>query len=105
MEKTLILITKYMKIKFTFWEISFKGQVLNRTFTFKSAEKWMKKWMEENLNKHYKTLDMETDTLVDSDEVIYNGFDKIQIRECIVNDEHKSPEMIVTYSYYQTENN
>ena len=105
MEKTLILITKYMKIKFTFWEISFKGQVLNRTFTFKGAEKWMKKWMEENLNKHYKTLDMETDTLVDSDEVIYIGFDKIQIRECIVNDEHKSPEMIVSYSYYQTENN
>ena len=101
MEKTLILITKYMKIKFTFWEISFKGQVLNRTFTFKGAEKWMKKWMKENLNKHY----METDTLVDSDEVIYNGFDKIQIRECIVNDEHKSPEMIVSYSYYQTENN
>lgn len=105
MGKPLILITKNMKIKFTFWEISFKGQVLNRTFTFKGAEKWMKKWMEENLNKHYKTLDMETDTLVDSDELIYNGFDKIQIRECIVNDERKSPEMIVSYSYYNTENN
>ena len=48
-----------MKIKFTFWEISFKGQVLNRTFTFKGAKKWMKKWMEENLNKHYKILDRE----------------------------------------------
>ena len=65
----------------------------------------MKKWMEENLNKHYKTLDMETDTLLESDEVIYNGFDKIQIRECIVNDECKSPEMIVSYSYYHIENN
>ena len=48
---------------------------------------------------------METDTLLESDEVIYNGFDKIQIRECIVNDERKSPEMIVSYSYYNTENN
>ena len=48
---------------------------------------------------------METDTLLESDEVIYNGFDKIQIRECIVNDERKSPEMIVSYSYYHIENN
>ena len=92
-----------MKIKFTFWEISFKGQVLNRTFTFKGAKKWMKKWMEENVGKHRKVIDMETDTLVDSDEVIYNGFDKVQIRECIVNDERKTPEMIISYSYYHTE--
>jgi len=93
-----------MKIRFTFWEISFNGQVLNRTFTFKGAKKWMKKWMEENLNKHYKVLDPETNTLVDSEKVIYNGFDKVQIRECIVNDERKSPEMIVSYTYYHTEN-
>lgn len=94
-----------MKLRFTFWEISFKGQVLNRTFTFKGARKWMKRWMEENLNKHCKVLDPETDTLVDSDEVIYNGFDKVQIRECIINDERKSPEMVVSYTYYHTENN
>lgn len=93
-----------MKLRFTFWEISFKGQVLNRTFTFKGARKWMKGWMEENLNKHRKVLDLETDTLVDSDEVIYNGFDKVQIRECIVNDKRKSPEMVVSYTYYHTEN-
>jgi len=92
-----------MKIKFTFWEISFKGQVLNRTFTFKGAEKWMRKWMEENLNKHYQVLDKEADNFVNSDEVIYNGFDKVQIRECIVNDERNTPEMIVSYSYYHTE--
>jgi hypothetical protein len=92
-----------MKIKFTFWEISFKGQVLNRTFTFKGAKKWMKKWMEENLNKHHKVVDPETGDLVDFGEVIYNGFDKVQIRECIVNDERKSPEMIVSYTYYHTE--
>ena len=93
-----------MKLKFTFWEISFKGQVLNRTFTLKGAEKWMKKWMVKNLNKRYQTVDMETGKLVDSDEVIYNGFDEVQIRECIVNDERKSPEMIVSYTYYHTEN-
>lgn len=93
-----------MKLKFTFWEISFKGQVLNRTFTFKGAKKWMKKWMEKNLNKHRKVLDPETDTLVDSNEVIYNGFDKVQIRECIINDERKNPEMVVNYTYYHTEN-
>ena len=92
-----------MKIKFTFWEISFKGQVLNRTFTFKGAKKWMKKWMEENLNKHRKVVDPETGDLIDFEEVIYNGFDKVQIRECIVNDERKSPEMIVSYTYYHTE--
>ena len=92
-----------MKLKFTFWEISFKGQVLNRTFTFKGAEKWMRKWMEENLNKHYQVLDKEADNFVNSDEVIYNGFDKVQIRECIVNDERNTPEMIVSYSYYHTE--
>jgi len=92
-----------MKIKFTFWEISFKGQVLNRTFTFKGAEKWIRKWMEENLNKHYQVLDKEADNFVNSDEVIYNGFDKVQIRECIVNDERNTPEMIVSYSYYHTE--
>ena len=93
-----------MKLKFTFWEISFKGQVLNRTFTFNGAHKWMKKWMEENLNKHYKTIDRETDTLVDSDEVIYNGRDKVQIRECHINDERKSPEAIYNFTYYHTEN-
>ena len=93
-----------MKLRFTFWEISFKGQVLNRTFTFKGAKKWMKRWMEENLNKHRKVLDPETDKLVDSDEVIYNGFDKVQIRECIINDECKSPEMVISYTYYHTEN-
>ena len=92
-----------MKIKFTFWEISFKGQVLNRTFTFKGAKKWMKKWMEENLNKHYNVFDQEADNFVKSDDVIYNGFDKVQIRECIVNDERKSPEMIVSYTYFHTE--
>ena len=92
-----------MKIKFTFWEISFKGQVLNRTFTFKGAEKWMRKWMEENLNKHYQVLDKEADNFVNSDEVIYNGFDKVQIRECIVNDERNTPETIISYSYYHTE--
>jgi len=93
-----------MKLKFTFWEISFKGQVLNRTFTFKGAKKWMRKWMDENLNKHRKVVDQETGDLVDFGEVIYNGFDKVQIRECIVNDERKSPEMIVSYTYYHTEN-
>ena len=93
-----------MKIKFKFYEISFKGQVLNRTFTFKGAYKWMRKWMEDNLNKHYKTIDFETDNLVDSDEIVYNGFDKVQIRECYLNDERKSPEMIVSYTYYHTEN-
>jgi hypothetical protein len=41
--------------------------------------------------------------LVDSDEVIYNGFDKVQIRECIVNNERKDPEMIVSYTYFHTE--
>ena len=95
-----------MKFKFTFWEISFKGQVLNRTFTFNGAHKWMKKWMEENLNKHYKTIDREADTfdtLVDSDKVIYNGRDKVQIRECHINDERKSPEVIYKFTYY-TEN-
>lgn len=91
-----------MIFKFTFWEISFKGQVLNRTFTFKGAKKWMKKWMEENLNKHYKIVDMETGKLVDSDEVIYNGFDKVQIRECIVNNYLKDPEMIVSCTYFHT---
>lgn len=94
-----------MKIRFTFWEISFNGQVLNRTFTFKGAKKWMKKWMEENLNKRRKVIDPETDDLVDFGEVIYNGYDKVQIRECIVNDERKTPEMIVSYTYYHTENN
>ena len=93
-----------MKFKFTFWEISFKGQVLNRTFTFNGAHKWMVKWMEENLNKHYKTLDPYTNKMVDTDEVIYNGLDKVQIRECIVNDERKSPEMIISYTYFHTEN-
>lgn len=92
-----------MNVRVTFWEILFKGQVLNRTFTFKGAKKWMRKWMEENLNKHYKTVDKKTGELIDSDEVIYNGFDKVQIRECILNDERKSPEMIVSYTYYHTE--
>jgi len=93
-----------MKFKFTFWEISFNGNVLNRTFTFKGAKKWMKKWMKENLNKHYKTVDTKTGELVDSNKVIYNGFDKVQIRECIVNNEHKEPEMILSYTYFHTEN-
>ena len=53
-----------MKLKFTFWEISFKDQVLNRTFTFKGAKKWMKKWMEENLNKHYTVFDPEAYNLL-----------------------------------------
>ena len=92
-----------MKIKFTFWEISFKGQVLNRTFTFKGAKKWMEKWMEENLNKHYTVFAPEADNFVNSEEVIYNGFDKVQIRECIVNNERKDPEMIVSYTYFHTE--
>ena len=91
-----------MKLKFTFWEISFKGQVLNRTFTFKGAKKWMEKWMVENLNKHYTVFDQEADNFVNSDEVIYNGFDKVQIRECIVNNDNE-PEMIVSYTYYHTE--
>ena len=94
-----------MKLKFTFWEISFKGQVLNRTFTFKGAKKWMRKWMEKNLNKHYKKFDYETDLWVDTDEIIYNDFDKVQIRECIINDERKTPEMVISYTYYHTENN
>ena len=93
-----------MKFKFTFWEISFKGQVLNRTFTFKGARKWMYKWMESNLNKHYKTINRETGELIDTDEIIYNGFEEVQIRECIVNDEHESPEAIISYTYYHTEN-
>ena len=93
-----------MKLKFTFWEISFKGQVLNRTFTFKGAKKWMQNWMEENLNKHYQVFDQEADNFVNSTDVIYNGFDKVQIRECIVNNERKDPEMIVSYTYYHTEN-
>jgi len=92
-----------MKLKFTFWEISFKGQVLNRTFTFKGARKWMKRWMEENLNKHYNVFDQEADNFVKSDDVIYNGFDKVQIRECIVNDERKSSEMVISYTYFHTE--
>ena len=92
-----------MKLKFTFWEISFKGQVLNRTFTFKGAKKWMKKWMEENLNQHYTVFDPEVGYFVETDDVIYNGFDKVQIRECIVNNERKDPEMIVSYTYFHTE--
>ena len=93
-----------MKFKFTFWEISFKGQPLNYTFTYKGAYKWMKKWMEENVNKHRcKTIDFNTDTLVDSDEVIYNGYDKIQIKECIVNGGLNEPRMIASFTYYHTE--
>ena len=92
-----------MKLKFTFWEISFKGQVLNRTFTFKGAKKWMKKWMGENLNKHYTVFDPEVGYFVETDDIIYNGFDKVQIRECIVNNERKDPEMIVSYTYFHTE--
>ena len=87
-------------IKFTFWEISFNGNPLNYTFTYKSAYKWMRKWMENNLNKHYKKFDMETNQLVDSDDVIYNGYDKVQIKECIVNDEMSSGRLIFNYSYY-----
>jgi len=92
-----------MKLKFTFWEISFKGEILNRTFTFKGARKWVKKWMKDNLHRYHKTIDEETGKLIDSDEQIYNGFDKVQIRECIVNNERKDPEMIVNYTYYHTE--
>jgi hypothetical protein len=93
-----------MNIKFSFWEVSFKGQVLTYKLTFKGAHRWMKKWMVENLNKHYRVLDQETDTMVDSDEVIYNGRDKVQIRECHINDERKSPEAIYNFTYYHTEN-
>lgn len=92
-----------MKLKFTFWEISFKGQVLHRTFTFKGAKKWMLKWMEDNLCRYHKTIDDETGELVDFDEKIYNGFDKVQIKECIVNNDNNEPEMIASYTYYYTE--
>lgn len=92
-----------MKIKFTFYEISINGQVLNYTFTFKGARKWVAKWMEENVGKHRKVIDMETDILVDSDEVIYNGTDKVWIKECIINDECKTPRMCVSYTYYHIE--
>ena len=92
-----------MKLKFTFWEISFKGQVLNYKFTYKGARKWMKNWMEENLNKHYQTFDPYTNKMVDTDKVIYNGFDKVQIRECIVNGDPKEPRMIVSFTYFHTE--
>ena len=56
-----------------------------------------------NLNKHYTVFDQEACNFVNSDEVIYNGFDKVQIRECIVNNERKDPEMIVSYTYFHTE--
>ena len=92
-----------MKLKFTFWEISLNGQVLNRTFTFRGARKWVSKWMEENVGKHRKIIDFETGLWVDSDELIYNGTDKVKIRECIINDERKSPEMVVSYTYYPAE--
>ena len=36
-----------MNIKFSFWEVSFKGQVLTYKLTFKGAHRWMKKWMVE----------------------------------------------------------
>lgn len=91
-----------MKIKLSFWEISLNGNVLNYTFTYKQARKWVNKWMEENLLKQHKVLDQDLDRMVDSGEYIYNGFDKIKIRECIINDERKSPAMVVSVSYYNT---
>ena len=60
--------------------------------------------MNENLNKHYQTLDQETDTLVDTDDVIYNGYDKVQIKECIINNDNNEPRMIVEFTYYHTDN-
>lgn len=92
-----------MKFKFSFWEISFNGQVLNHKMTFKGAYKWMKNWMEENLNKHYKTTDFETGKLIDSDEVIYNGRDKVYIKECVINGEGKEPRAILSFTYFHTE--
>ena len=53
-----------MNIKFSFWEVSFKGQVLTYKLTFKGAHRWMKKWMVENLDKHRRVLDLETGTMV-----------------------------------------
>lgn len=91
-----------MKIKLSFWEISLNGQVLNYTFTYKGARKWANKWMEENLFKQHKVLDQDLDTMVDSGEYIYNGFDKIKIKECIINGEGKIPALVVSFSYYNT---
>ena len=92
-----------MNIKFSFWEVSFKGQVLTYKLTFKGAHRWMKKWMVENLDKHRRVLDLETGTMVDSDEVIYNGFDKVYIKECIINGTGKDPRAVFGYTYYYTE--
>ena len=79
-----------MNIKFSFWEVSFKGQVLTYKLTFKGAHRWMKKWMVENLDKHRRVLDLETDTMVDS-------------KECIINGTGKDPRAVFGYTYYYTE--
>ena len=87
-----------MNIKFSFWEVSFKGQFLTYKLTFKGAHRWMKKWMVENLDKHRRVLDLETGTMVDS-----NGFHKVYIKECIINGTGKDPRAVFGYTYYYTE--
>lgn len=74
-------------MKICFYKISLNGHVLNYTFTRKGGEKWIRKWMKENVNKTYS-----------NGSIIYNGSDVVTMEECFLNDEQKTPRCLYSYS-------